>query len=86
MRLNIMIGFAAIALGTALASVPAVAQQSEQSIPGYSSDGTVVAIPNPDDQQNSGPRVQHNSVPQHSVDQKNLTTTHYGRTLNDGGQ
>jgi hypothetical protein len=42
MRLTIMVGFTALALGAALASVPAVAYTA---IPGYSSQGGVVAIP-----------------------------------------
>ena len=44
MRLKIMIGFAALALGLALASVPAVAYTA---IPGYSSQGGVIAVPHP---------------------------------------
>jgi peptidoglycan/xylan/chitin deacetylase (PgdA/CDA1 family) len=42
MRLKFAIGFAALTVGTALASVPAVAQQ--QGVSGYSSRGAVVAI------------------------------------------
>jgi hypothetical protein len=41
MRLKFTIGFAALTLGAALASVPAVAQQG---VSGYSSRGAVVAI------------------------------------------
>jgi hypothetical protein len=41
MRLKITIGLAALALGVALASVPAAAQQG---VSGYSSRGAVVAI------------------------------------------
>jgi hypothetical protein len=41
MRLKITIGLAALALGAALASVPAVAQQG---VSGYSHRGAVVAI------------------------------------------
>ena len=41
MRLKITIGLAALALGAALASVPAAAQQG---VSGYSSQGAVVAI------------------------------------------
>jgi hypothetical protein len=41
MRLKFTIGFAALALGAALASVPAIAQQG---VSGYSSQGSVVAI------------------------------------------
>jgi hypothetical protein len=42
MRLKFAIGFAALTVGAALASVPAVAQQ--QGVSGYSSRGAVVAI------------------------------------------
>jgi hypothetical protein len=42
MRLKFAIGFAALVVGTALASVPAVAQQ--QGVSGYSSRGAVVAV------------------------------------------
>lgn len=42
MRLKFAIGFAALTVGAALASVPAVAQQ--QGVSGYSSQGAVVAI------------------------------------------
>jgi hypothetical protein len=42
MRLKLAIGFAALTVGAALASVPAVAQQ--QGVSGYSSRGAVVAI------------------------------------------
>lgn len=41
MRLKFAIGFAALAFGVALASVPAIAQQG---VSGYSSQGGVVAI------------------------------------------
>lgn len=42
MRLKLAIGFAALTVGAALASVPAVAQQ--QGVSGYSSRGAGVAI------------------------------------------
>jgi hypothetical protein len=42
MRLKFAIGFAALTVGAALASVPAVAQQ--QGVSGYSRRGAVVAI------------------------------------------
>jgi hypothetical protein len=42
MRLKIMIGFAALALGAAFASAPASAYDA---VPGYNSQGAVIAIP-----------------------------------------
>ena len=60
MRLKITIGFAALALATAFASAPAFAAQG---IPGYSSDGAVVAIQH--HRHRTGARPLYNSAPQH---------------------
>jgi hypothetical protein len=42
MRLKIVIGFAALAIGAAFAAAPASAYDA---VPGYTSDGAVIAIP-----------------------------------------
>jgi hypothetical protein len=44
MRLKIIVGFAGLALGVALASVPASAYVA---VPGYTSQGGVIAVPHP---------------------------------------
>jgi hypothetical protein len=59
MRLKITVGFAALALATAFASAPAFAQ----GIPGYSSNGDVVAIHHHRDQ--AGTRPLYNSAFRH---------------------
>jgi hypothetical protein len=82
MRLKITIGLAGLVLGTALASVPASAQQGPPSnsgsgatqtgTPGYSSDGGVVSIS----------RGQHQARGQNM---KEAPTPYNGRNPNDGG-
>jgi hypothetical protein len=73
MRLKFAIGFAALTLGAALASVPAVAQQG---VSGYSSKGAVVAMHPYRHHAHTG-RL-YNSAPQHSEKSQ-------GRLQSNGG-
>lgn len=75
MRLKFTIGFAALALGIALASVPAIAQQG---VSGYSSRGAVVAI-HPY-RHHARTRPLYNFAPQHRDRAKDP-----GRLQNNGG-
>jgi hypothetical protein len=77
MRLKITIGFAALAVGASLVAVPAFAQQNAP-IPGYSSDGAAIAMPQ--GQQKSGVKPLYNSARQHT--QKH-STKNLGRLQND---
>jgi hypothetical protein len=78
MRLKITIGLAALAIGTALASVPAVA---EPGISGYASDGRVIAV----HPYRNRARPLYNFAPQH--EQRNTPSgLAPGRKQNDGGK
>jgi hypothetical protein len=77
MRLKITIALAALALGTALASVPAVAQQG---VSGYSHRSGVVAIHPYRHHARAGSL--YDMVPQQ---RENAVAPRYGRTMNDGG-
>jgi hypothetical protein len=78
MRFKIMIGVTALALGVALASVPA---NAGPGIPGYSPDGAVVAVHK---HHQTRARPVYNSVRQHEQ-QGTSDVAVPGRNPNDGG-
>jgi hypothetical protein len=77
MRLKITIGLAALALGAALASVPAVAQQG---VSGYSSRGAAVTIHPYRHHTHTGPL--YNYAPRHTLRHNDKNP---GQLQNNGG-